>query len=49
MQEAPDTAVPERRPSRMRDVARGIAYALLILLSILFYSGMASTFVYVDF
>jgi hypothetical protein len=35
--------------SWVRDMFQGLAYALLIILSILFFSGAASRFIYVDF
>jgi len=33
----------------LRDAGLGIAYALLIIVSVLFFSGAASRFIYVDF
>jgi hypothetical protein len=32
-----------------RDLLRGLFYAILIIVSILFFSGTASRFIYVDF
>jgi hypothetical protein len=37
------------RNSWTRDMLKGLLYALLILVSILFFSGTASRFIYVDF
>jgi hypothetical protein len=38
-----------RRAGWQADLLRGLFYALLILASILFFSGTASRFIYVDF
>lgn len=40
---------PPARPTWVRDMLRGLVYALLIIVSILFFSGTASRFIYVDF
>lgn len=39
---------PNRR-NWIRDLVTGFWYALLIIVSILFFSGAASRFIYVDF
>ena len=33
----------------VRDMLKGLAYALLVIASILFFTGAASRFIYVDF
>jgi hypothetical protein len=42
-------AEPAAHRSWNRDMLRGLMYALLIIVSILFFSGAASRFIYVDF
>ncbi len=37
------------RSSLLKDMLKGLVWALLIVACILFYSGMASRFIYVDF
>jgi hypothetical protein len=37
------------RNAWVRDLLKGLLYALLIVLSILFFTGAASRFIYVDF
>ena len=40
---------PMAQRSWVRDMLQGLIYALLIIVSILFFSGAASRFIYVDF